>query len=136
VAPPPSGPALNVAQEVARFEQVLSEKARAISAQLENEHRQSLGDLLVRLRADLEEQTSALSERLRSQAQESLEEMNSRRAELIELLQQETDKLARSTLAHWHATLRETLDSLSGVLRDKLGRNPPPHSPGHQEPSE
>ncbi|MFQ5776765.1 MAG: hypothetical protein ACE5IP_02020 [Terriglobia bacterium] len=65
----PAGPAVD------QFEPHLREKAKAISAEFENSYRQSLGDLLLRLRADFEQKAAADWEHYRNEAQQSLREV-------------------------------------------------------------
>lgn len=76
---PPSASATSVspaaAAEAGHFEFILREKAKIIATEFEEDYRKRLGDLLVRLRADLEDRATGDWERLRQQAQQSLQEI-------------------------------------------------------------
>lgn len=61
--------------ELQPLEQLLRKKADGIFGEFEQSYRQSLGDLLVRLRADLEQKASADWERYRTEAQKGLQEI-------------------------------------------------------------
>lgn len=61
-------------EALAQFEPALRERARLIALEFESDYRKNLGELLSRLRADLEESASADWERLKQQTQESLQE--------------------------------------------------------------
>ena len=65
----------DVGKVVKEFERILQGKAKDISSEFENSYRESLGDLLVRLRADFEERASSDWERLQKQAQGGLQEI-------------------------------------------------------------
>lgn len=75
-APAPSGStATAAAPALEQLEPLLREQAKAISAEFENSYRQSLGDLLLRLRADFEQKAAADWDRYRTQAQQALQEL-------------------------------------------------------------
>ena len=74
-APAPVAALPDVGKVVKEFERTLQGKAKDISSEFENSYRESLGDLLVRLRADFEERASSDWERLQKQAQQGLQEI-------------------------------------------------------------
>ncbi|MGH9812642.1 MAG: hypothetical protein ACRD4T_05845, partial [Candidatus Acidiferrales bacterium] len=117
-APPPDE------ETVANLEAQLREKARAISAEFEDDYRRSLGELLMRVRADLEEQAAADGERNRRQALESLQALAQ---EIRGQLEQES--AARTTsdaalAAHLEEVrqARDYVESLIRVLPETIDR--------------
>ncbi len=117
-APPPSE------ETVANLEAQLREKARAISAEFEEDYRRSLGELLMRVRADLEEQASADGERNRRQALESLQAL----AQKIhgELEQESAARTASDAALAAHLEevrqARDYVESLIRVLPETIDR--------------
>lgn len=111
--PPTLAPTLDSPLEP---EAELRQKARAISAQFEEDYRRSLGELLMRLRADLEEQTAADWERNRQEAFESLQAVAQRVREQIE---QESAARATSdaTLAAQLEEVRQARDYVESLAR-------------------
>ncbi|MEE8201627.1 MAG: hypothetical protein V3R29_10710 [Candidatus Acidoferrales bacterium] len=99
-APSPASPTAE--QKVKNLESVLRDKAKSISAEFEDSYRQSLGDLLLRLRADLEEHSAKDWERLRAQAAEGLRTMV---GELRQQVEQESQQ-RRQTESQTEATLQ------------------------------
>lgn len=115
-------------QAPARFEALLREKAKGISAEFEDSYRRSLGDLLVRLRADLEERATADWTGWRDQARLSLvgvamevrqqisQETEQRRRQMAEL---DTKLQALQTL---QAQIEARLGTADETLREQLAR--------------
>ncbi len=126
--PPPPSEAATVAtgeaapQPVARdrqettqeFEQGLREAARRISAEFEEGYRRSLGELLARLRADLEGQATDDWNRLLQQAEERLQAMVVEQSSSLQqerVRQEETRALLTAKLEELH-NLRDYVESL------------------------
>jgi len=104
------------------LEAELRQKARAISAEFEEDYRRSLGELLMRLRADLEEQAASDSERNRQQALESLQAIAQK---IREQLEQEsaaraTSDAARAAQLEEVRQARDYVESLTRLLPQTL----------------
>ncbi|MFQ5695641.1 MAG: PilZ domain-containing protein, partial [Terriglobia bacterium] len=108
--PYPAAPT-SVDQTTQDLERLWREKAKAIAAEFEDSYRQSLGDLLVRLRADLEERAAADWERLR---QQTLQEIEPRAQQVLEQIEQESEQRRQ------HATEAETKLQAFRELQEKV----------------
>lgn len=126
-APPPS-----TSQAVEQFERILNEKAKTIAAQFEGSYRQSLGDLVVRIRADLEERALADWERLRRQAQRGLEDIAAQvrqqiDKELERRKQEAADTDARlSAVRQLHNEVKTELQTVGDILQQRIAREREP----------
>jgi len=118
--PPPAAQSLD--ETLAGLEPALRERARAISAEFEGEYRKSLGALLLRLRADLEERTSADWERLQNQARESFETMvlQARREAGPELESRQVRTSESELEAVLEQELGKQLKNLAGAVAGQL----------------
>jgi hypothetical protein len=98
------------------LETELRQRARAISAEFEEDYRRSLGELLMRLRADLEEQAAADWERNRREAVANLEEAAQQVREQVE---QESVARAASdaALAAQVEEVRQARDYVESLVR-------------------
>ncbi|MCI0404389.1 MAG: hypothetical protein L0212_12870 [Acidobacteria bacterium] len=118
VAPPSGTPPAPQPTAVSspELEAELRQKAIAISAEFEESYRRSLGELLMRLRADLEEQTAADWQRNRQGALESLQAVAQKIREQFEL-----ESAARATsdaaLAAQLEEVRQARDYVESLIR-------------------
>jgi hypothetical protein len=100
----------------ADFEQGLRESARSISAEFEDNYRRSLGELLARLRADLEGQATDDWNRTLRQAEDRLQEVAVQQRSLLQqelALQDESQALLNAKLEE----LRNARDYVESLLR-------------------
>ncbi|MFQ5694406.1 MAG: PilZ domain-containing protein [Terriglobia bacterium] len=113
-------------ERTADFEQALKEKAQAIAAEFEQSYRASLGDLLAKVRADLEQHATTDWERLRSQAHEELHNIaaQTRQAlgnELETRRQQTTELEAKlNTLQETRQQIEQRLNTFRETLAHEL----------------
>ncbi len=116
---PPPWPAPETLQEL---EGELRQRARAIAAEFEEDYRRSLGELLMRLRADLEEQTAADWERNRQGALESLQAVAEKIREQLELesATRATSDAARAAQLEEIRQARDYVESLIRVLPETI----------------
>jgi len=102
----------------------LRQRARAISAEFEEGYRRSLGELLMRLRADLEEQAASDWERNRQQALESLQAVAEKLREQLEResAARATSDAARAAQLEEVRQARDYVESLIRVLPETIDR--------------
>ena len=128
IPPPPPPPSAEEAAQ--RFEQILEEKAKAVSAKFEEQYRSTLGELLLRLRADLEERATRDWERWRDQAEKTLHEITLRvRLQVDEELR---DELRQKLFEDFDRHEREFLDRISVRLEEARAAESSLRSSGSQ----
>lgn len=120
-AAPTRPPSLDQAAKL--LEALLQERAKAISAEFEDSYRKSLGDLMVRLRADLEEKATADWDRWRDQARMSLlgvaMEVRQQVTQETEQRRQQTAEL--DTKLQALQTLQTQIEARLGAAEQALG---------------
>jgi hypothetical protein len=113
-----------------RFEQILEEKAKAVSAKFEEQYRSTLGELLLRLRADLEERATRDWERWRDQAEKSLHEITLRVRQQVD--EELRDELRQKLFEDFDRHEREFLDRISVRLEEARAAESSLRSTGSQ----
>ncbi len=102
-------------------EQELRERARRVSAEFEEDYRRSLGELLARLRADLEGQATDDWNRALRQAEERLQAQVAEQSSELQRRQDETQALLNAKLEELH-NLRDYVESLLRTAAETEGK--------------